>query len=97
MTGDDPRAAAAEVSRESLLDILDRTVADHLDWLQSWHAHVLIAPGADRAQLDPHRLCLFGAWYLRNRHAELVDQPMVARLAALHDEMHERAQALGRQ
>jgi len=81
----------ATVTREALLEVLDRTVSDHLEWLKTWHGGVMLG-GGDPAAVDPHHLCLFGTWYVRNQHAELVNQPMLTRLATLHDEMHDRAQ-----
>ena len=81
--------------REILVE-LDRALNDHMVWLKVWHRALLCAesPGARGWADAPGDLGRFGAWYVRNQHKGLVNQPAIRDLASLHREMHERARAL---
>jgi diguanylate cyclase len=81
--------------REILVE-LDQALNDHMVWLKVWHRALLCAeaPGAREWSDAPGDLGRFGAWYVRNQHKGLVNQPAIRDLAGLHREMHERAHAL---
>lgn len=81
--------------REILVE-LDHALNDHMVWLKVWHRALLCAesPGAEELTDIPGDLGRFGAWYVRNQHKSLVNQPAIRELASLHREMHERARAL---
>jgi len=81
--------------REILVE-LDQALIDHMVWLKVWHRALLCAaPLGAREWADaPGDLGRFGAWYVRNQHKGLVNQPAIHELAALHREMHERARVL---
>ena len=81
--------------REILVE-LDQALNDHMVWLKVWHRALLCAetPGAREWADAPGDLGRFGAWYVRNQHKGLVNQPVIRELASLHREMHERARAL---
>ena len=83
------------VSPAEILDALDHAIADHLAWLGDWHHSVLCRPAAAAQKpVDPHHLCRFGSWYVKNQHRSLVDQPALRTLARLHWKMHDLAQEL---
>jgi diguanylate cyclase (GGDEF)-like protein len=90
---DDP---ATPIAAEDILAELECAIADHLEWLKAWHRGLVCddPPFADDLAFDPHHLCRFGSWYVRNQHRGLVDQPAVHALARLHKEMHDAAQIL---
>ena len=84
------------IATQEILDELDHAIGDHMTWLKEWHATLLCgeAPSAKALADDPHHLCRFGAWYVRNQHTGLVDQPALRNLASLHRKMHDDARTL---
>ena len=84
------------VSTAEILDELDHAVSDHLAWLARWHRGLVCngAPLAKDLAYDPHHLCRFGSWYVKNQHKGLVNQPVIRNLARLHRDMHDRASFL---
>ena len=84
------------ISPRQILEELDRAIVEHLRWLKEWHRAVLCGgTGAGDASLSaPDAFGRFGAWYLRNQHKRLLDQPAMRNLAALHSEARERSRAL---
>ena len=87
MTADAPPEILAE---------LDQAIGDHLAWLMDWHRAFVCGamPTARDLARDPHHLCRFGSWYVKNQHHGLVDQPAVHNLAKTHRDMHDRARKL---
>ncbi len=84
------------LTTRDVLAELDQALGDHMAWLKAWHRVFLcgapVSPG-DAAD-DPRDLGRFGAWYVKNQHESLVNQPALRALANLHQDMHERAYAL---
>lgn len=80
---------------EILLE-LDQALNDHMVWLKVWHRALLCSgpDGGDRRTDPPADLGRFGAWFVRNQHKGLVNQPAIRDLAGLHRDMHQRAHAL---
>lgn len=80
----------------ALLEEIDHAIADHLDWVMELNRALARAraPTAEELARDPHHLCRFGSWYVKNRHSVLVDQPAVHALAETHRDMHDRAHRL---
>ncbi|OHC74470.1 MAG: hypothetical protein A3G18_11295 [Rhodospirillales bacterium RIFCSPLOWO2_12_FULL_58_28] len=84
------------VSVQEILDEIDHAIGDHISWLADWH-RVLVcreAPSPKDLAYDPHHLCRFGSWYVKNQHMGLVNQPALRNLAKLHRDMHDRAKEL---
>ena len=79
-----------------ILAELDQAIGDHLVWLMEWHRAFVCGamPTARDLACDPHHLCRFGSWYVKNQHHGLVDQPAVHGLAKSHRDMHDRARKL---
>jgi diguanylate cyclase len=86
----------ASVTVREILVELDQALVDHMVWLKVWHRALLCAEPTDAREWSdaPGDLGRFGAWYVRNQHRGLVNQPAIHELASLHREMHERAHAL---
>lgn len=84
------------VTTQEILDELDQAINNHLAWLKGWHRRLLCrdAPLVTDLAYDPHHLCRFGAWYVKNQHRGLVNQPVIRNLASLHRDIHERAEKL---
>ena len=82
-------------TRDVLVE-LDQALSEHMAWLKAWHRVFLCGeqPFAGERADDPRDLGRFGAWYVKNRHQSLVNQPALRTLANLHRDMHERAYAL---
>lgn len=95
-------AALPPVSTVDILDELDHAVANHLAWLRDWHRPLVCdetrtigeAEAIEDRLQDSHHLCRFGAWFVKNQHRGLVDQPVIRNLAKLHHEMHDHAQVI---
>ncbi len=92
MTDQNPRKRA--IGTREILEELDLAIGDHMAWLKDWHAALFCGDVPSAREYDSHHLCRFGAWYVRNQHTGLVDQPAVRNLAALHRKMHDEAQTL---
>ena len=86
-----PAAVPSEILAE-----IDQAIGDHLVWLLEWHRAFVCGdmPSARDVARDPHHLCRFGSWYVKNQHHGLVDQPAVHGLAKTHRDMHDRAKNL---
>lgn len=84
------------VSTQEILEELDQAIVEHMLWIKSWHRALVCSdpPFAEDLAYDPHHLGRFGAWYVKNQHKGLVNQPVIRNLAKLHREMHDRAQDL---
>ncbi|MGB0671869.1 MAG: diguanylate cyclase [Rhodospirillales bacterium] len=91
MPSDRPQQAPMKPS--DILDELDSAINDHLEWLKTWHRLMLCVgiPTTTDLAYDPHHLCRFGSWYVRNQHRGLVNQPVLRNLARLHKDMHDMA------
>ena len=89
-----PRRPAATPSE--ILAELDQAIGDHLVWLMEWHRAFVCGktPTAQDLARDPHHLCRFGTWHVKNQHRGLVDQPAIHGLARSHRDMHDRARNL---
>lgn len=85
------------VTSQDILEELDHAVNDHIAWLGHWHRALLCQgePSPKELGYDPHHLCRFGSWYVKNQHIGLVNQPALRNLARLHRDMHDRAAELG--
>lgn len=85
------------LTTRDVLAELDEALNEHTAWLKAWHRLFLYgepsSPGDPAG--DPRDLGRFGAWYVKNQHQSLVNQPAIRTLANLHQDMHERAHALG--
>jgi len=84
------------LTTHDVLAELDQALGDHMAWLKAWHRVFLCGAQAlpgDRVD-DPRDLGRFGAWFVKNQHHSLVNQPALRTLANLHQDMHERAYAL---
>ncbi len=94
MTDHNPHEST--ITTQDILEELDHAIGDHITWLKEWHGTLVCgeAPSAKALADDPHHLCRFGAWYVRNQHTGLVDQPALRNLATLHRKMHDAARAL---
>ncbi len=81
------------VTTRDILVELDMAIADHMAWLKAWHKDLICGdpPFATELAYDPHHLCRFGSWYVKNQHKGLVDQPVIRSLANLHRDMHDHA------
>ncbi len=68
---------------------LGRVVDEHLDWFATWHRLAFIAT-VGRAHAVPQLLPppSFVAWYQQAAEQLPQDQPVLDRLAVLHDQMH---------
>jgi hypothetical protein len=86
-----PTAAPPDILAE-----IDRAIGDHLVWLSEWHRAFVcgVMPTARDLARDPHHLCRFGTWYVKNQHHGLVNQPAIHGLAKSHRDMHDRARNL---
>lgn len=86
-----PTAAPPDILAE-----IDRAIGDHLIWLSEWHRVFVcgVMPTARDLARDPHHLCRFGTWYVKNQHHGLVNQPAIHGLAKSHRDMHDRARNL---
>ena len=84
------------ISTQEILDELNAAIEDHMAWLSKWHRGLVCkgAPLAKDLAYDPHHLCRFGSWYVKNQHKGLVNQPVLRSLARIHRDMHDRAQFL---
>ena len=84
------------VTVREILAELDQALTDHMVWLKVWHRALLCSePHGDRRWADPPAdLGRFGAWFVRNQHKGLVNQPAIRDLASQYRDMHERAHAL---
>ena len=89
-----PRRPA--VTPPDILAELDQAIGDHLVWLMEWHRAFVSGamPTARDLARDPHHLCRFGTWHVKNQHRGLVDQPAIHGLAKSHRDMHDRARNL---
>lgn len=72
---------------EALGYVLDQ----HLKWITAWHRAVFY--GDDSSDLDTAP-GTFAAWVGMAARSELADQPVVAKLSALHEQMHKQAKFL---
>ncbi|MDH5750326.1 MAG: diguanylate cyclase [Rhodospirillales bacterium] len=91
-----PADTAPSTNSREILDELDHAIADHLVWLKTWHTN-LVSEGTKAPRdlaYDPHHLCRFGSWYVKNQYTGLVNQPALRNLANIHKDLHDRAQAL---
>jgi diguanylate cyclase (GGDEF)-like protein len=81
------------ITTRDILIELDMAIADHMVWLKNWHKDLICGdpPFTSELAYDPHHLCRFGSWYVKNQHKGLVDQPVIRGLASLHRDMHDRA------
>jgi diguanylate cyclase len=82
------------ISTREILDELDHAITNHMIWLKEWHRVFLCQdpPFAKDLAFDPHHLCRFGSWYVKNQHRGLVNQPAIRNLADRHKEMHDLGQ-----
>lgn len=87
-------SAERAVGARDILTQLDRAQREHLAWLKNWHRHVLTGESEGVLAGDPDPVGRFLAWFLRNRHHLLVDQPALRQLAELHHEIHELGRVL---
>ncbi|MGB0683011.1 MAG: diguanylate cyclase [Magnetovibrionaceae bacterium] len=89
MTAASPQQPALKSSE--LLDELDHAINDHLAWMKDWHRLIICSgvPSPEDLAYDPHHLCRFGSWYVRNQHRGLVNQPVIRNLARMHKDMHD--------
>lgn len=84
------------VSAQEILEELDYAIGNHMSWLADWH-RVLVChetPSPKDLAYDPHHLCRFGSWYVKNQHKGLVNQPVIRNLAKIHRKMHDQAKEL---
>ncbi len=90
-----PSALSPDTSE--ILDAIDAAVAEHMDWLQTWHRALFCREAMPEDVLSPnaHLLCGFGAWLARRRDAGgLIDQPAFHELEEAHQRMHQQARFL---
>ena len=89
-------SSRAPLTTRDVLAELDQALSEHMAWLKAWHRVFLCGeqPFANDLADDPRDLGRFGAWYVKNQHHGLVNQPAIRTLANLHQDMHERAYAL---
>lgn len=94
--GDTLYNTLGRVTTRDILVELDMAIADHMAWLKNWHKDLICGdpPFASELAYDPHHLCRFGSWYVKNQHKGLVDQPVIRSLASLHRDMHDHASQL---
>ncbi|MGF1641648.1 MAG: diguanylate cyclase [Rhodospirillales bacterium] len=90
---------AGPVTVAEILRELDLALTDHMVWLKAWHRSLLCGEGegggGGRGRSGPASdLGRFGAWFVRNQHTGLVNQPAFRDLAALYRDVHARADAL---
>ena len=84
-------------STSEILDAIDAAVAEHMDWLQTWHRALFCREAMPQDVLSPNAqfLCCFGAWFDRRRDTGgLVDQPAFHELEVTHHRMHHQARYL---